>query len=368
MRWIERVIQRHLLPDNDLDIRDSYYQALCLTAAVLVAIVVLPTNYLQGMQVSVGVTALLFGVLAFALYLASLRGHFFPTALWLALMAAATVAWFPNAGSSGSVVFFFFPALMFAVVSFGGVRRWVLTSLVFVNVGALLWADHRWPELATPFARPGDRLGDLASGFAGSGLGIVMMCWVLVRVYQRDRARLSETATALAQSRAQLSEMFALNPDAVAMMDAATQQIIEINPAMERLTGWRRDQVIGKTTTVDFQFWVDPAVRQSFWDRVGAELALDDFRARFLRRDGTEFWGSVSARFVDIGGRRSVLTTTRDVSEQYRRAARRRRIAHAAGHLHQQHRAICCGWCIRRRSVWRCSTTRLSRTSARCTV
>ena len=337
MRWIERVIQRHLLPDNDLDIRDSYYQALCLTAAVLVAIVVLPTNYLQGMQVSVGVTALLFGVLAFALYLASLRGHFFPTALRLALMAAATVAWFPNAGSSGSVVFFFFPAAMFAVVSFGGVRRWVLTSLVFVNVGALLWADHRWPELATPFARPGDRLADLASGFAGSGLGIVMMCWVLVRVYERDRARLSEMATALAQSRTQLSDMFQSNPDAVALVDATTQEILEINAGIERLTGWSRDQVIGKSAAVDVRVWVDSAVRQAFWDRVRTELAVDDFPARFQRRNGTRFWGSISGRFVDVGGRRCMLTTTRDVSAQYD-AQRAVAESRTSGHLHQQHR------------------------------
>ena len=246
------MIQRHLLPDNDLDIRDSYYQALCLTAAVLVAIVVLPTNYLQGMQVSVGVTALVFGVLAFALYLASLRGHFFPTALWLALMVAATIAWFPNAGSSGSVVFFFFPALMFAVVSFGGVRRWVLTSLVFVNVGALLWAITDGLSWRRRLPGPATAWG-FASGFVGSGLGIVMMCWVLVRVYQRDRARLSEMATALAQSRTQLSDMFQSNPDGVALVDATTEEILEVNAGIERLTGWSRDELIGKTTPRDFR-------------------------------------------------------------------------------------------------------------------
>ena len=220
---------------------------------MLVAVVVLPTNYLQGMQVSVGVTALLFGVLAFSLYLASLRGHFFPAALWLALMASATIALVPQRRFQRKRGLLLLPGLDVR----GGLvwRRQTLGP----HIPGL--CQRRRPAMGrSPMAGrwrrrlpgPATAWRDL-HGFAGSGLGIVMMCWVLVRVYQRDRARLSETATALAQSQAQLSEMFALNPDAVAMMDAATQQILEINPAMERLTGWGREQVIGKTTTVDFQ-------------------------------------------------------------------------------------------------------------------
>ena len=315
MRWIDRLIDRHLVPDSDLDIRDRYYQALCLAAAVLVVAVLLPVNLVQGMQVTVGVATALFGGVALALYLASRHGYFFPTGLWLALMATANVSWFPNGGSNGSVVFFFFPAAMFSAVAFSGLRRPILTSLVFANVGALLWAGHRWPDLVTPFPTPSDRLIDLAGGFAGSGIAIVLMARVLLRVYQRDRIRLKETATALADSQSKLEELFQHYPDAVVLIDEATQAVIEVNGGFTRLTGWAREDIVGRTSR-DIELWVDSPDRELFYQRLTTAQGFRDYLGRLRRRDGSEFWASITARQVEIAKRRCLLTTTRDVSEQ----------------------------------------------------
>ena len=134
--------------------------------------------------------AFAFAIVAFALYIAARRGHYYTKSLFFALLATLDATWFPNAGNHGSIVLFFFPAVMFPVVYFRGLTRASLVALVCVDYVALLWVEAHYPDLVTQFADESSRVMDLASGFVGSCVIVVAMVSVILSVYHRDRDRL----------------------------------------------------------------------------------------------------------------------------------------------------------------------------------
>ena len=97
------------------------------------------------------------------------------------------------------------------------------------------------------------------------------------------------------------------------LIDETTQSVIEVNEGFSRLTGWVREDIVGRTSR-DIGLWADPPGRD--YRRLSAEQALRYYVCRLRRRDGSEFWASITASQVEIGKRKCLLTTTRDVSEQ----------------------------------------------------
>jgi PAS domain S-box-containing protein len=139
--------------------------------------------------------------------------------------------------------------------------------------------------------------------------------WIVVTGYTRERERLKVAAGALLQSEDQRTRLFQMNPDAIFLIDAETRRYLDVNEAFEHLSGWSKADVVGHTS-VEFNLWVDPADRGRLYEELNARGEVRDFLCRFRRRDGSEFWGSTSVGWADIGGRRCLLLATRDVSEQ----------------------------------------------------
>jgi signal transduction histidine kinase len=239
MRLTDR-LAAYFLPEGDaLDLQARFYQGLCLVGAFLVFFVVIPVNSLQDLPGIISGVAFVFGLLMLGLYQASRNGHRYPGLVFAALLATLNVGWFPNAGSAGSIAFYFFPALTYAVVFFAGRRRWVMAWLVFANYVVLLWMEQRWPDLATPFHHPVDRPLDLATGFLGGGAAIVLMLWVVLSLYHRDSDRLRRALAAeadareeVAESRAVLSTLINSTGDLIWLVDPATHAVTLFNAAV----------------------------------------------------------------------------------------------------------------------------------------
>ena len=63
---------------------------------------------------------------------------------------------------------------------------------------------------------------------------------------------------ALRKSEEKFSKAFRRSPMALTFTSAKDHRYIEVNETFERLSGWRRDEVIGRTP-FDIGLWVDPA-------------------------------------------------------------------------------------------------------------
>jgi signal transduction histidine kinase/CheY-like chemotaxis protein len=230
----------YFLPEGGAhDLEQRLYQGLCLVGAFLVFFVVIPVNSLQDLPIIISGAAVLFGILLLVLYQASRHGRQYPGLVFVALLVTLNVAWFPNAGSAGSIAFYFFPSLTYAVVFFRNRRRWVMTGIVFANYAVLLWIERLRPELATPFQHAVDRPLDLGTGFLGSGAAIVLMLWVVLSLYHRDSDRLRRALRAEADAREQVAESGAVlstlinsTGDLIWLVDPETHAVTQFNQAV----------------------------------------------------------------------------------------------------------------------------------------
>jgi PAS domain S-box-containing protein len=99
-------------------------------------------------------------------------------------------------------------------------KRWTLTVCMTLNICALLAIDYFLPSLTVPFQSQSDRVLDLISGAFCSCLGLVMIMWVVISSYDRERERTEKYARDLANQHGRLAVTIAAIPDLLFELDA----------------------------------------------------------------------------------------------------------------------------------------------------
>jgi PAS domain S-box-containing protein len=101
---------------------------------------------------------------------------------------------------------------------------------------------------------------------------------------------------------------------AVTLTSAVDHRYIEVNGTFERLSGWNRDEVIGRTP-FDINIWVDPSHRVAFVKQLlsGGTVRNLDVHARLKNRD---VWIGVGyGALIEINGETCVLSLIEGVTE-----------------------------------------------------
>jgi PAS domain S-box-containing protein len=135
-----------------------------------------------------------------------------------------------------------------------------------------------------------------------------------------DRRQIEE---ALKKSEEKFSKAFRANPAAVTITDLTSKSYLEINEAFERMTGYCRDEVIGRPRN-ELVLWDDP----QDWDQAYAQLAkegrLRNFEFRFHKKDGNWGAGLLSAELIDIDGKQCAITAAVDITDRIQLESRLR--------------------------------------------
>jgi PAS domain S-box-containing protein len=131
-----------------------------------------------------------------------------------------------------------------------------------------------------------------------------------VDITERKRAE-----EALQKSEEKFSKAFRQSPMALAITSAADHRYIEVNESFERFSGWRREELIGRTP-FDIGLWVDPQERDKLARYVQDEGSLRLFESHFRMRDGTIRTGLVGAELIELDGEQCVLAVGMDITEQ----------------------------------------------------
>ncbi|MGC4079818.1 MAG: PAS domain S-box protein [Rubrivivax sp.] len=122
------------------------------------------------------------------------------------------------------------------------------------------------------------------------------------------------SAEALRESTERFERVFRHSPIAIAIADSRDGRMVDANPAFETLLGWRRDELIGRSS-LDLGIWAVGDERDAVVQRVMAEGALQ-LEAHWRARDG----GSVDVVFsgarVDIDGVPHLVGMAADIREQ----------------------------------------------------
>jgi len=129
-----------------------------------------------------------------------------------------------------------------------------------------------------------------------------------------DRRRAEED---LVKSQERFSKAFRQSPMLLTLSSVKDHRYIEVNDTFERITGWRRDEVIGRTA-FDLGLWMDPVRRVEVIERLRTEGSVRNLEARFSMRDGSIRIGQVSAELIELDGQPCALGVIADITEQKR--------------------------------------------------
>jgi PAS domain S-box-containing protein len=170
--------------------------------------------------------------------------------------------------------------------------------------------EYRWAIDAA-----GPRLGVDGAflGFIGS----------VIDITERKQAE-----TALKQREQDLATAFRVNPQPMFIVRASDQRYVDVNEPFERLTGFSRDEAIGRTS-VELGLYGDFHDRSQFYVRLQRHGKIRDYDFETRHRDGTLRKVAVSAEIAAIGGEPCVIGAVDDVTERRQIEAERARLLEA---------------------------------------
>jgi PAS domain S-box-containing protein len=108
---------------------------------------------------------------------------------------------------------------------------------------------------------------------------------------------------------------FRNSPDWIVITRAVDGRYIEVNDAMLRLTGYSRDEVIGRSS-VELGIWVEPYERTGMLKLLDEHGSMRNLEARFRMKSGeirTMLW---SAELMDYKGEACLIVVAHDVTEK----------------------------------------------------
>jgi PAS domain S-box-containing protein len=143
-----------------------------------------------------------------------------------------------------------------------------------------------------------------------------------------DTTERKQAETALKQREQNLATAFRVNPQPMFIVRASDQRYVDVNEPWERLTGYARDEAIGRTS-VELGLYGDHRDRSEFYVELQREGKIRDYDFDTRHRDGTLRKVAVSAEIASIGGEPCVIGAVSDVTERRQIEAERARLLEA---------------------------------------
>ncbi len=133
----------------------------------------------------------------------------------------------------------------------------------------------------------------------------------------RDVTAYKNAEEALRRSEEKFSKIFRSSPDWIAISALEDGRLIDVNDAFLLITGYAREDVIGKTST-ELGLWVDPEERKRFVELLRENRQLRNHEAKFRLRSGEVRIFLRSAELIELDGETCVINITRDITERRR--------------------------------------------------
>jgi PAS domain S-box-containing protein len=168
------------------------------------------------------------------------------------------------------------------------------------NHTALLSKDHRVIPIEDSAAPIKNADGEM--------LGVVMV------FHDVTEKRKAEESVRLSEEK--FAKAFAINPAAVAITRLGDGRIIEVNETWEAMFGYRRDEVLG--TSISLNLWPTPQDRARLVQVLREKGSFRGVEQVLLRRSGEPFWTLASAEIITIAGEEVIVSTWLDITERKR--------------------------------------------------
>ena len=192
------------------------------------------------------------------------------------------------------------------------VSAWMISARVaFVSAGCSIASTVALLFIESLKAGPAYLPSPLAM-YAGDQIVIYGLSFALAMIMLRAyRARLA----ALQDSEQRYRAAFQLSPDAVSINRRADAVYVDVNDGFTRITGWRRDDVIGRTPA-ELRIFRSKSDYQRLVMAVDATGRCESLEADFLTRDGQVLNAQVAAQVMQLDGVPCVFSVARDLTSR----------------------------------------------------
>jgi PAS domain S-box-containing protein len=133
----------------------------------------------------------------------------------------------------------------------------------------------------------------------------------------RDITERKRAEAALRESEEKFSKAFRSCPDAVALSEFETGRYIDINEGFERLFGFSREEVIGRTA-LELGVYQDPSDRGRLVNELRAHGLVRDVDLRCVKRHGEPLICLYGGELIELGGRPCIVSVIHDITDRVR--------------------------------------------------
>ena len=183
------------------------------------------------------------------------------------------------------------------------------TAIAFLIYGGFLIVRIFWTISAPPAQTYDDGAFFLRAGFIVST--VTSTLWTFGFILMANQ-RLN-TETLLEKEKMQL--VFNTSPDAALITRLSDGVLIDVNVGFTVLFGYTRDEVLG-VSTMEINFWHNNEDRQAFLLELNAQKMCENIEFNFLRKDGSQFLGMISATIIDIQGIPHFVSVIRNITKR----------------------------------------------------
>ncbi len=116
-------------------------------------------------------------------------------------------------------------------------------------------------------------------------------------------------------SREKFSMILYSSPDSIIITEPDTGFLIDSNEGFTRTFGYTSDDILGKTT-FDLGLWLDYEHRNKLIETLERDGKVSDHKGKLLSKSGSVLDVEIFMEFIEIGGKKYLLTLAKDVTEQ----------------------------------------------------
>jgi len=131
----------------------------------------------------------------------------------------------------------------------------------------------------------------------------------------RDITERKHMERALRESEEKFFKVFRASPDAISVSELATGRFIDVNDGFERISGYRREALIGRTSP-EIGIWSDPGDRKRMLEELEKRGSVRDMEVKARSRSGASGSFLLSADKVELGGRTCLIIVSRDITDR----------------------------------------------------
>ncbi|MHC5937589.1 sensor histidine kinase [Nostoc sp.] len=131
----------------------------------------------------------------------------------------------------------------------------------------------------------------------------------------RDITERKQAEVTLENLAKKFSKAFSCSPDSITISTLQEGRFLEVNDSFVKLSGYERDEAIGKTA-FELNLWVHDRDRLNLLQELQATGIVRNLEFEFRQKSGKIITALLSAEIIDLNGNKSILAVHHDITER----------------------------------------------------